>query len=94
MKAGCSNAESEDSTGRMHRAHPPEAQMEGHGICPEHPQRIEKAAPQATVKPKTLQGKGRDSVGRRASRRATAQTTPAQGGTAEENDHLWRNRWP
>jgi hypothetical protein len=94
MKTGYSDAESEDSTGQIRRAHPPEAQLEDHGICPEHPPRIEKAAPQATLKPKTPQGKKRDSVGRRSSRRAPAQTTHARGRTTEENDHLWRNRWP
>ena len=94
MKAGCSDYENEDSTGRIRRVNPPEEQMEGHGICPEHPLRIETTAPQATLKAKVPEGKGRDSVGRRLSRRATVQTTHAQGRIAEQDDYLWRNRWP
>jgi hypothetical protein len=94
MKAGCLDAESEDSMGRVRRDQPSEAHMEGQGDRPERPPRIEKAAPQATLKPKSPQGKKRDLVGRRSSRRAPAQTTHARGRTTEENDHLWRNRWP
>jgi hypothetical protein len=94
MKPGCVDVESGDATGRIRRGHPPEAHMEGQGNCPEPPPRIEEAVPHARVEPKTPQRKKRDPIGRRSTRRAPAQTTHAQGSTAEENDHLWRNRWP
>lgn len=94
MKARSSAFENEESSARISRDSPPEGEPVSHGICPEHPLRVDKPSAQAALMAKASEGKGRNSAGRRLDRRTTRRSTHQQGGITEQYDYLWRNRWP